>query len=65
MSRLRKSLREKFAEQAGLDALVVDHDRDRGYRLGEGFTCDGFDLTEQVRNCQVRIAERASKAGSR
>ncbi|RME24801.1 MAG: hypothetical protein D6798_10380 [Deltaproteobacteria bacterium] len=65
MSRLRAAIRKKVSDEPGLADQVVDHDRDRGYRLGAGFTCSGFDLTEQVRNCQVRIAERRSKADSR
>lgn len=52
VSRTRKLLRDKFPDQPGLDGEVVEGGDGRGYRLGAGFLCHGFELTAELSNRQ-------------
>lgn len=52
VSRTRKMLRDKFPEHPGLEAEVVEGGEGRGYRLGAGFLCHGFNLTAELGNRQ-------------
>lgn len=52
VSRTRKMLRDKFPEQPDLKAEVIEGGEGRGYRLGAGFLCHGFDLTAELGNRQ-------------
>ncbi len=54
VSRARKALREKLPGEPGLDLAVIEGGEGDGYRLGVGFRCEGFDLTDALTNRQKR-----------
>lgn len=54
VNRLDEAVRQRMPDEPELAQKLVERDRSRGYRLGEGFTCHGLSMEQEVSRARER-----------